>query len=142
MSKQIKSKKFDDRILWHIDPALFSLAITFSENVKTALKVGSVPFILASGATIETRFQQLHAAERILSLKVDVNTGQRLQISADAMLSTAVDKLKSEQDDPEKRKIFAEQTIAFLETALTNVEFDKAAGDLLRQVIVMLWGCL
>jgi hypothetical protein len=144
-----------DKFMWELEASFFDdfenippsptgftlITETFRETLKTSITVGSVPFILARTAILRQRFQQLHTAERIRARKyvTDESVGIPPEGEAEA-LENANNRMEEERRDHEAITKFAANAVAFLKSGLSNAEFERAAGDLLRQVLVMIWG--
>ena len=90
---------------------------------------------------LRQRFQQVHTAERIGARKyvTDEDVGIPPEGEAEA-LEIANRKFEEERRDPELISRFAANTVEFLKSGLSSAEFERAAGDLLRQILVMIWG--
>jgi hypothetical protein len=114
--------------------------LAFKANLTSAVLVGSIPFMLAHGSTIEDRFHSLSTGERIRGLKL-VSAGEELTSEIiKAADDSARTKLNAELTDPETIKILARCTLNFLAGHLKDSEFRASAQELMRQVLVICWG--
>lgn len=111
------------------------LAEAFDHSVKTALTVASIPFTMANASVISKRFQQLITAERIRNLKVQSDPDKELE---DRAYSIAKEKL----DEELKSRVaeFSNLVLQELDDALSNLQFQQAASELLLETVVMIWG--
>ncbi|GAB1581725.1 hypothetical protein [Phyllobacterium phragmitis] len=110
----------------------------FRENLQSAILVGSIPFQLVQSSVLQQRFNQLHTAARIRSLKGD---GSKREPEAEkAAYQIARDEMDKELQDKTVINRHAGNTLSTLDSHLRNIDFSTSADELLRQVIVMAWG--
>lgn len=102
--------------------------------------VGSVPFQLVSDTVQNLRFNQIHTAARIRSLKI-VPQGQPVDVEGEhAAFETAQQLREKEIADPIVIQQRADETLDRLNAFLGVVDFRRSSDELLRQVLVMAWG--
>lgn len=115
----------------------YSSAIsTFISNMDAAIAVGNVPYIMMHGAVMDRIFQSYHMAESIRALEMGGGTSktpEEIRFLADASMEDHL-------NDKENRESIAKETLARLDGLLKDPTFEDASRDLLRQVLVMIWG--
>lgn len=112
----------------------------FKSNLLAAISVASIPFTLIHQATFDLRFQQIHMAERIRTLKqVKPNEKPSRELDEQA-LDTARKKVSEELAGEKTRENLARKVVVKLGLMAKNSATSSAADDLLRQLLVMCWG--
>lgn len=102
----------------------------FKSNLRSAISVGSIPFIIAKSAVVKQRLTQLFIAQKILH-----DDGH----PEDEVRQKAVENFHIEIDQLDGNRVMAEHTLDFL-TSLNETDALKAANDdLMRQVLVLVW---
>lgn len=145
------SRKTIDRFVWmakedyfspihqaSFDEPFSSIRDVFVDNLNSSITVGSVPFTLANASINQQRFHQLYTAERIRSLKPDPPHSDGAD--DEQAFVRALDLMKLEQANPQNAKDHVNRILKFLESGIRQESFSKAADELLRQVLVMIWG--
>ena len=114
--------------------------LAFRKNLSSALLVGNLPFQLVSDTVLNLRFNQIHSAERIRSLK-RVGPGEPVSSAdEDRAREIAERRMEDELGDPSVTQRNAQETLDRLNGLLGVVDFRDSSDELLRQVVVMTWG--
>jgi hypothetical protein len=102
---------------------------SFRANLRSAIDIGSIPFLLVYSAVVDSIFQSFLMAERIRARNTDY-VGPPEDIARD----------KLQQHLSDKTKETANEALDRLSNVLNNDQFSNATDELLRQIIVMAWG--
>lgn len=114
----------------------------FRQNLNSALTVGSIPFQMANTSELDLRFDQIHASERIRSLKSEYLDSEG-NVRADRRLeeiAIARRRFQEEWGGSETKAYFARRTLQRLRSHIADTAFHASSEELLRQVLVMSWG--
>jgi hypothetical protein len=114
-------------------------AKTFVTNLESAITTASLPFTFAHYTARQLRYQTIHSAERIRQLHAEYRHLDDATREANAA-AKAQERFQAEMAKKEVRNTIVETTIAFLQAYLEFEEVAEAAHELLRQVLVMVWG--
>ncbi len=111
----------------------------FSENLYSAILVGSIPFQLVHTSVLQQRFYQIHTAARIRTLTGD---GSKPEPEAEqTAYQIAHDQMNEELRDNEIIGRHAKATLDTLDRHFESDDnFSGSTSELLRQVIVIAWG--
>ena len=120
------------------------VARSFKYNVTGLLSTVTIPYELACASAIDRHYQRIFTAERIRSLNLD-----KKRTEDKKSLDARRDRVAHEKAD-EKTVVFLKSgdgknriitdTCSFLDRAIKNQEFANAAGELILQGIVLIWG--
>jgi len=120
-------------------PANFQpIAKAFRINIESAFQVATIPFTLMFASAVHRRWQAILSAQRIRSLKSDVDVRSREEFAQ----RTATERLKEDMDRPDFKSINTNEAISTLETTLLDEDFAAASEELLRQIVVMSWSAI
>jgi hypothetical protein len=114
-------------------------AKTFVTNLESAVTTACLPFTFAHGTARQLRHQAIHAAERIRQLHAEYRHLDDATREANAA-AKAQERFQAEMANKEVRSAIVETTIGFLLAYLHFDEVAEAVHELLRQVLVMVWG--
>jgi hypothetical protein len=117
-------------------------AKTFKRNLESVMLTVAVPFHLTVAGVHRLRFQQLHLAEKIRSLKSSAENESEEEEAQKRALAIARDRFSKEQELPENIKLLSNKILDTLEENLEQEEFARASSELLRQGVVSAWGAL
>jgi len=115
----------------------------FKEHLKSVLLVGSIPFQLTQSAVINGRFDKIHMAERIRTLKrpTPMNQGDEYELNRQAH-RIAVERINEEMHNPDIINAHSKEILKILDSHLSLYDFKLSADELLRQLLIMIWGAL
>ena len=123
-------------------------AKVFLENINAAITTVTIPHTFAKTSVLSTLFQQLVSRHRILAAS-DSLTVENMDSEPTPEEESNQNKIAHEQalaefqnrlsDRPERAQLF-EKSCDFLLNLIHNQEMETAAGELLRQAVVMIWG--
>jgi hypothetical protein len=114
-------------------------ANTFVSNLESAVTTACLPFTFAYGTARQLRYQAIQSAERIRQLHAEYSHLDDATREANAA-AKAYEQFKAEMAKKEVRNAIVEATIAFLHAYSKFEEMTETAQELLRQVLVMVWG--
>lgn len=112
--------------------------LSLKENLETALNVASVPFLMAQSGAASQRFHSLLIAAQIHFLKEPKEEDEEKR--ATLARGKAGQDFQIEMDSEDGRSMIVEDVLRRLDGFLGNPEFRRAAGDLLNETLVMIWG--
>lgn len=125
----------EDFDAWHdgedVESPLLLAIMAFKSNLRSALMVGNVPYQMAHQSVVKERFGRLLIAETIRSGQEETTPEVRSKVRT---------KLANEIADPESFSIFVDKIIGVLDDLLDDGDFASSSRELLRQVLVMVWG--
>ena len=130
-----------DQAIGQLAGPIKAIAQAFKNNLQTANRVASIPYLMANAAVQSRRFQALASANRIRSLKTEFEGIPEDERIRDAD-KRALEQLEAESSTKERRKALVDGILRDLSQALEDPEFNRAASELLRQTVVMIWGSL
>src|SRR3989338_9567140 len=107
------------------------LATNFKNNILGAITTISVPYRMVQESVMQRRFQALHTAERIRTLKSDKYVNEKIAYRVAAKKFQHEIKLSSKE--------FAKQVVYELNNTLDRKDFILAASEILRQGIILIW---
>jgi hypothetical protein len=117
------------------DERIASIASNFKEGLATAIRVGSIPFLLVSSAVTQQMLQRYSTVERIRSLKL-VSPGESLTVELEERATElAVTRLRAKESGIELR----DATLNRMKAVVFDGQTSRAAAELLAQTVVMLW---
>lgn len=123
-------------------PIIVPAATTLRSNLSSSVLVGSIPFTMASAWAHDRRFHSLHLAEQIRALKF-VGPGESpSNEQLDQALQTAQQNFAAEMTTEDGVAYMKAAVLNRLLTSLRDQQFLDAACELLRQVLVMVWGAI
>jgi len=128
-------------------PSFRALADAFAINLAAANSVAAMPYRMATSAVSRLRFQAIHSAQRIRSLKSDyqhLSEDERNHWALETARQKFAEERAADKDDaiadpPGK---FARAVLEQLEDLLSDAEFSESVDELLRQCTVLCWGAL
>lgn len=114
--------------------------LAFKENLESAFTLGSIPFQLTNSSVLDSRFQQLLAAERIRQLSA-VEAGAEIGTNGErAAHASASDRMREELLQADVIMAHSRRTLGKLSDQFGDTDFGSSSAELLRQVLVMSWG--
>jgi hypothetical protein len=136
-----EEKDFDDayRELDQISSPFSPILQAFKANLRSAFRVGDIPFQLAQTAVLQKRYTQLLIAEKI-RCRTKVERGQITEPEVDKEANRcASESMSQELSDKSIIERHADETLNNLDNHLKDPDFKTSAQELLRQVLVMTW---
>jgi hypothetical protein len=136
-----EEKDFDNayRELEEIISPFSSILQAFKANLRSAVRVGEIPFQLAQSAVLQKRYAQLLIAEKI-RCRTKVERGQITESKVEREASRcASESMTEELNHKTVIERHADETLNNLDNHLKDPEFKTSAQELLRQVLVMTW---
>jgi hypothetical protein len=120
-------------------PPFTEIARSFRDNLDSAVVTATIPYVMAR-ASVSRRFQAIHTGERLRALG-KVKQGEDLTPELEQKaLEKAHERLSEELNSKAGIRRSARNTVSELNHAFRDGNFSEAASELLRQVLVMLWG--
>jgi hypothetical protein len=122
-----------------IENPFTSIVQVFRTNLRSAFRVGEIPFQLVHSGVLQKRYSQLLIAEKI-RCRTKVETGQITESEIEKEASRcAQESMSTELRDKAIIERHADETLSNLDNHLKDFEFKTSAQELLRQVLVMTW---
>lgn len=123
-------------------------AKVFLENINAAIRTVTIPHTLAKTSVLSTLFQQLVSQHRILAARdalsvENMDSGPTPEEEANQNKiahKQALAEFQNRLSDRSERAQLFEKSCDFLLNLIQDQEMETAAGELLRQAAVMIWG--
>ena len=121
-----------------IDGPLGDTLLAFKDNIQSAIRVGSIPFLLTHSRVMSQRFNQLYIAELIRGTAGSEPSDIEKELAHDR----ARLKMQLELDESVIVNRHANDVVSIPSGMLSDDKsgFLESANELLRQVLVMTWG--
>jgi hypothetical protein len=136
-----EEKDFDNAYgeLEEIGGPFLSVLQAFKTNLRSAFRVGDIPFQLSQSAVLHKRYTQLLIAEKIrCRTKVERKEITESEIEREAS-RCANERMSEELSEKMIIERHADETLSNLAYHLKDTEFKTSAQELLRQVLAMTW---
>jgi hypothetical protein len=125
---------------------LADIARAFIHNLEGAVQVASVPFALASASTHRSHYQRIFTAERIRARGLEGAEGEDAEAlekrRSDAATRVADDTFREFVSSDDGRTVVIDDICRFLVSGIREGGLEQAAGELLSQSTVLVWGAL
>jgi len=128
-----------------IDPApsnISSLATAFKRNLQSVNVTVAVPFRIVFVAVTNERLSRLHLAAEMRSRARALRSEETDPDKDRRVRQEAADNFRQELATPETIERLVNQTLDNLLSTVKDEDFARAARELLRQGVVLLWGAL
>jgi hypothetical protein len=124
-----------------------SFADAFASNLIAAISVAAMPYHMVESAVRQRRFQAVHSAQRIRSLKSEykhMTDEERGRWAFEAAKDIFAQEIANDKRDAEITPLgqFASAVLSELIDSLRDPAFSESADELLRQCTVLCWGAL
>lgn len=136
---EVVSLKIIEEQLPHFSDGIRDVASVFIGNIRAALSVASVPFLMAQAAAQAAHFERHHIAMRI---RAGVPLQQGNEEAEEWALDAARKAASLQLSEPAGEQLMARDIVFRLQGARRDEQFRLASEELLREAIVMLWGTL
>ncbi len=117
------------------------IALAFVHNLTATSTLVSLPFTMASVGVHQRRYQAILGAERIRMLK-HKHDGLTDEVRDARAREAADQRMREELASKERRTEHACAVLSDLGHHLEDPVFARAAGELVRQALVLTWGAL
>ena len=111
----------------------------FEDNLRSVVRVLTLPFQLSGAAVQQRRLDQLYRAELIRSLDLDDSSRDNSPETNAAAMAKALSTFRAELETEEGIRGFRKQAKIDLSGRLHIAEITTASADLLRQATSMTW---
>jgi hypothetical protein len=131
-----------ERLFSNAAPLVAPAAAVALANLRSAVAVCSVPFLMAQTAALQMRYRQLLIAEQIRQRRYRMANEEITDEMQQEAGAKAGKRLDEERSSPASIQNLADQCIYSLGSLVSEPSFKAAAEELLLETVVMFWGAL